>query len=205
MKRAGERMNRLIQDLLDVAKLEAGRVGIDARSIDVEPLMNEANEMLAPLAAEKSVRLNVAVGGALPTITADGGRVLQVLSNLVGNAIKFTPAGGGIAIRADAAPGGVRFSVSDTGEGIAPEQLEKIFGGFWQANPADRRGIGLGLTIAKGIVEAHGGRIWVESRLGEGTTFHFTLSTVLPATASGARERRSDSTEAATERPAAAD
>ena len=192
IKRAGERMNRLIQDLLDAAKLEAGRVAIDVRSIQVAPIISEAQEMLTPLAAAKGIRLDASVSDGLPTITADAGRVIQVLSNLVGNAIKFTPASGRIVIRADAAPGGVKLAVSDTGQGIPPDQLGKIFGTFWQANPADRRGIGLGLTIAKGIVEAHGGRIWVESKLGEGTTFHFTLSTAMPATASGARERRKD-------------
>jgi signal transduction histidine kinase len=192
IKRAGERMNRLIQDLMDVAKLEAGRVGIDARRMEVAPIVREAHEMLAPLATEKNIRLDGVCAESLPTIMADAGRVLQVLSNLVGNALKFTPANGRVVIRADAAPGGVRFSVSDTGQGIPPEQLAKIFGRFWQANPADRRGIGLGLTIAKGIVEAHGGRIWVESRVGEGTTFHFTLGVTLPSMGSGSRERRSD-------------
>jgi signal transduction histidine kinase len=191
VKRAGERMNRLIQDLLDVAKLEAGRVGIDPKPIDVAPLVREAYDMLAPLAGEKSIRLDSVVADGLPRITADGGRVLQVLSNLVGNAIKFTPTGGHIALRADAAPGGVRFSVADTGPGISPELLTKIFGQFFQVDPADRRGIGLGLTIAKRIVEAHGGRIWVESRPGQGTTFHFTLSEKLQPSTSGARERRS--------------
>ncbi|NUO38941.1 MAG: hypothetical protein HOQ17_12865 [Gemmatimonadaceae bacterium] len=190
IKRAGERMNRLVQDLLDVAKLEAGRVGIDARELQVAPLVREAHEMLAPLAAEKSIRLEYAVSDTLPAVTADGGRVLQVLSNLVGNAVKFTPKDGRIVIRADPAPGGVRFSVADTGPGIPQEQLGKLFGRFWQGNPADRRGIGLGLSIAKGIVDAHGGRIWVESRVGEGTTFYFTLATALPPTASGSRERR---------------
>jgi signal transduction histidine kinase len=190
IKRAGERMNRLVQDLLDVAKLEAGRVGIDAREVQVGPLVREAHEMLAPLAAEKSIRLECAVSEVLPAVTADAGRVLQVLSNLVGNAVKFTPKEGRIVIRADPAPGGVRFSVADTGPGIPQEQLSKLFGRFWQGNPADRRGIGLGLTIAKGIIDAHGGRIWVESRVGEGTTFYFTLGTALPPTASGSRERR---------------
>jgi signal transduction histidine kinase len=189
IKRAGERMNRLVQDLLDVAKLEAGRVGIDAREIQVAPLMREAHEMLAPLAAEKS-RLDCAVSDGLPPVTADGGRVLQVLSNLVGNAVKFTPKEGRIVIRAESAPGGVRFSVTDTGPGIPQEQLGKLFSRFWQGNPTDRRGIGLGLSIARAIVDAHGGRIWVESRVGEGTTFFFTLGTVLPPTASGSRERR---------------
>jgi signal transduction histidine kinase len=152
--------------------------------------VREAHEMLAPLAAEKSIRLECAVPESLPAVTADGGRVLQVLSNLVGNAVKFTPKEGRIVIRADSAPGGVRFSVADTGPGIPQEQLGKLFGRFWQGNPADRRGIGLGLSIAKGIVDAHGGRIWVESRVGEGTTFYFTLGTALPPTASGSLERR---------------
>jgi signal transduction histidine kinase len=192
IKRSGERMNRLIQDLMDVAKLEAGRVGIDVRPVDVESLLREAHEMLALLATEKGIRLEAAAAESLPTIIADAGRVLQVLSNLVGNALKFTPNGGRVMIRAESAPDGVRFSVQDTGQGIPPEQLAKIFGRFWQANPADRRGIGLGLTIAKGIVEAHGGRIWVESKVGEGTTFHFTLGTTLPPTVSGARGRRED-------------
>jgi signal transduction histidine kinase len=190
IKRAGERMNRLIQDLLDVAKLEAGRVGIDARPVQLAPLVREAHDMLAPLAAEKSIRLDCAIVDGLPEVTADGGRIVQVLSNLVGNAIKFTPRDGRIVIRAEPAPGGVRMSVADTGAGIPEEQLSKLFGRFWQGNPADRRGIGLGLSIAKGIIDAHGGRIWVESRVGEGTTFFFTLGTALPPIGSGSRERR---------------
>ena len=190
IKRAGERMNRLVQDLLDVAKLEAGRVAIAVRPVEVAPLMREASGMLAPLAADKGLRLESVVAEGLQPIVADEGRVLQVLSNLVGNAVKFTPAGGRIVIRADDAPGGVRFSVSDTGQGMSPDQLSHLFGRFWQANPADRRGIGLGLSIAKGIVEAHGGRIWVESQPGAGTTFHFTLSASLSsASTSGARAR----------------
>jgi signal transduction histidine kinase len=190
IKRAGERMNRLIQDLLDAAKLEAGRVAIAARPIQVAPLMREAQEMLAPLAAEKGLSLDCKIAEPLPEVTADGGRVLQVLSNLVGNAIKFTPKGGRIVMRAEDAPGGVRFSVADTGPGIPEEQLTKLFGRFWQGNPADRRGIGLGLTISKGIVDAHGGRIWVESRVGEGTTFHFTLATTMPVAGDGVRDSR---------------
>jgi signal transduction histidine kinase len=194
MKRAGERMNRLVQDLLDVAKLEAGRVAISARPVAVAPLVSEASGMLAPIAAEKQLRLETVIAEGLQEVVADEGRVIQVLSNLVGNAVKFTPAGGTITIRAEDAPGGVRFSVSDTGVGMTPDQLSQLFGQFWQANPADRRGIGLGLSIAKGIVEAHGGRIWVESQPGVGTTFHFTLSASLVsgATMSGVRERRQE-------------
>ena len=191
IKRAGERMNRLVQDLLDVAKLEAGRVAISTRAVSVAPLVSEAASMLSPLADEHGLRLEAVVADGLQQVVADEGRVIQVLSNLVGNAVKFTQAGGTITIRAEDAPGGVRFSVSDTGVGMTTEQLSKLFGQFWQANPADRRGIGLGLSIAKGIVEAHGGRIWVESTPGVGTTFHFTLSSSLvSAGVSGVRERR---------------
>jgi len=189
IKRSGERMNRLVQDLLDVAKLEAGRVAIATRPIDVAAMMREAHGMLAGIASEKGLRLELEVSEGLQPIVADEGRVIQVLSNLVGNAVKFTNAGGAITLRAVDAPGGVKFSVSDTGVGMTQEQLSKLFGEFWQANPADRRGIGLGLSIAKGIVEAHGGRIWVESQPGVGTTFHFTLSASL---GSGVRERRRD-------------
>ena len=176
IKRAGERMNRLIQDLLDVTKLEAGRLGIAPRPIAPAAVIHEAVEMLRPLAAEKGIRMESVVADDLPVIAADAGRVLQVLSNLVGNAIKFTPAGGSVTLRVARAGGDVRFCVADTGSGISPEQLPRIFGRFWQADPTDRRGIGLGLAIAKGIVEAHGGRIWVESRVGEGTSFYFTLA-----------------------------
>jgi signal transduction histidine kinase len=194
IRRAGERMNRLVQDLLDIAKLEAGRVAINARPVEVAPMVREAVSMLAPIAEQQGLRLDAVVGDGLQQLVADEGRVIQVLSNLVGNAVKFTPAGGTITIRAEDAPGGVRFSVSDTGVGMTPEQLSKLFGQFWQANPADRRGIGLGLSIAKGIVEAHGGRIWVESQPGVGTTFHFMLSSSLVSgSGSGVRERRRES------------
>lgn len=192
IRRAGDRMNRLIQDLMDAAKLEAGRVAIDARSIPAAPIIGEAHEMLGPLAGDKGIRFEVGVADDLPDITADSGRILQVLSNLVGNAIKFTPSGGRIIVRADSAPGGVQFSVRDTGHGISAEQLGKIFQRFWMADPADRRGIGLGLAIAKGIVEAHGSTLYVESQVGVGTMFYFTIKTVLPPAASGARERRKD-------------
>ena len=191
IKRAGERMNRLIQDLLDVAKIEAGRLGIEPKPIDIGPLVSEAVDMLRPLAMEKGIRLDVLVATGLPVIAADAGRVLQVLSNLVGNAIKFTPRGGRVTIRVELVAGSVRFCVADTGPGIPPEQLPKIFGRFWQADRSDRRGIGLGLAIAKGIVEAHGGRIDVESRVGEGTTFYFTLAAEGAASVREPDERRS--------------
>jgi signal transduction histidine kinase len=183
VRRAGERMNRLVKDLLDVAKLEAGKVAIQPRPTAVRPILAEAEDMLRPIASEKSLRLETEMTDELPRINADAGRVVQLLSNLVGNAVKFTPAGGRIVMRARAAGPLVQLSVADTGPGIPAEQLPHIFGRFWQADPTDRRGIGLGLAISKAIVEAHGGRLWAESRVGEGTTFHFTL----PATEPGAR------------------
>lgn len=175
IRRAGERMNRLVQDLLDVAKLEAGRLSISRRAVRVSSLLSEAEEMLRPLAEEHGIRFTADGETATGWLQVDAGRVQQALGNLVGNAIKFTPRGGRITVRAESVNGAIRFSVSDSGTGIPQEQLSHIFGPFWQAHPADRRGIGLGLAITKAIVEAHGGRIWVESHVGAGTTFYFTL------------------------------
>jgi PAS domain S-box-containing protein len=173
--RAAERMNRLIQDLLDVRRIDAGRMAIEARPESVDGLLSEAMEMLRPLAGAASLELRCDIAPALPRVIADSSRILQVFSNLVGNAIKFTPAGGSVVLAADRADAEVRFIVRDTGPGIPADQLPHIFGRFWQGTPSDRRGIGLGLAIAKGIVEAHGGRIWVESQVGEGSRFIFTL------------------------------
>jgi signal transduction histidine kinase len=111
-------------------------------------------------------------------VFADSARIQQVLSNLVGNAVKFTPREGLVTVCAEQIDGEVRFAVIDTGSGIPAEQLPHIFGRFWQARTSDRRGIGLGLAIAKGIVEGHNGRIWVESHVGLGSTFYFTLPAV---------------------------
>ena len=173
--RATERMNRLIRDLLDVARIEGGGLFVEPETVVVGPLVDEAVDLLRPLARDRGVELSQDVEDGLPAVHADRDRVLQVLSNLVGNALKFTDHG---AIRIAARcgeGGGVEFSVSDEGEGIPPEALGHIFDRFWQQNRSDRQGAGLGLAIVRGIVEAHGGRVWVESRLGEGTTFFFGL------------------------------
>jgi signal transduction histidine kinase len=180
IKRTAGRMNRMIQDLLDVAKLETGRLAIDVEPVSVEALRDEAVEQLAPLAAECGLSLTTAVEPDLPRVYVDRGRILQVLSNLVGNAIKFTPAGGQITLHVRMDAGAVRFAVIDTGPGIAPDQMQRIFGRFWQAQPSDRRGLGLGLTIAKSIVDAHGGTIGAESRPGEGSEFWFTIPVARP-------------------------
>lgn len=181
IRRTSDRMNRMVQDLLDVAKLETGRLAIEVENTDVATLVEEATETLGPLAEEKGLTLDVVLAPDIAGICVDRGRILQVLSNLVGNAIKFTPAGGRITLHVRPEGGTVRFAVLDTGPGIPPEQMQRIFGRFWQAKASDRRGLGLGLTIAKSIVEAHGGRIGADSQLGEGTEFWFTVPTAYAA------------------------
>jgi signal transduction histidine kinase len=177
IKRSTSRMQRLVQDLLDVTKLEKSALAIEVAPISVETLLSQAKDELGPLAQERNLEFTCSSEGALPKVVADPGRILQVLSNLVGNAVKFTPAGGRIVISAALVGDKVKFAVIDTGPGIPPEQVARVFGRFWQARPSDRRGLGLGLTIAKSIVEAHGGEIGVESIVGEGTTFWFTVPT----------------------------
>jgi PAS domain S-box-containing protein len=175
IRRAADRMNRLIGDLLDVKRIESGRLTIEARPEDVIVVVCDAVEMVRPLANSSSLRLRPVFEKDLPRVLVDPARIQQVLSNLIGNAIKFTPSGGSITVRAASAPDGVRIAITDTGPGIAAEQLPHIFGRFWQGRRTDRRGLGLGLAIAKAIVEAHGGRIWVESQPGAGSTFFFTV------------------------------
>jgi signal transduction histidine kinase len=177
IKRSAQMANRLIEDLLDVARIESGRLSIEPRTQDARMLVTEAYEALRLSAEEKSIRLEHELPDEIPSTHADGDRVVQVLCNLGSNAIKFTPEGGRVILRAEPAEGEVRFSISDTGPGVPAEQLDHIFDRFWQANRADRRGVGLGLTIVKGIVEAHGGKVWVESEVGVGTTCYFTVST----------------------------
>ena len=178
VRRAADRMNRMIQDLLDVKRMETGRLAIDAKPEVPVNLVNDTIDMLRPLASGSTIRLEANIEESLPYVLADAARIQQVLSNLVGNAVKFTPRNGRISITAEHINGEVRFGVIDTGPGIPAEQLPHIFGRFWQASASDRRGIGLGLAIAKGIVEAHNGNIWVESHVGLGSTFYFTLPTV---------------------------
>jgi PAS domain S-box-containing protein len=177
VRRAADRMNRMIQDLLDVKRIESGRLAIDAQAEEVDVIINDMIEMLRPLAVGSSIVLESSVPEGLPPVLADSARIQQVLSNLVGNAVKFTPRDGRITVCAEQVGGEIRFAVIDTGPGIPPEQVPHIFGQFWQASSSDRRGIGLGLAIAKGIVEAHKGTIWVESHVGLGSTFYFTLPT----------------------------
>jgi signal transduction histidine kinase len=175
IRRAGERANRLIQDLLSVTTIEAGRLSIDPRKVAVADLIHEACEMLEPIAREKSITLTGSAAADLPAVRADPERVLQVFSNLVGNALKFTPPGGSVTLAATRVGGKVVCSVTDNGPGIPSAQIPRLFGKFWQAKRGDGRGVGLGLAIARGIVEAHGGTIAVHSEVGEGSLFSFGL------------------------------
>jgi PAS domain S-box-containing protein len=176
IRRAAQRMSRLIQDLLDVVSIEAERFAVERSRQAVGPLLREALEASQTQAASKSLRLESDLSaGASLAVDCDRDRVLQVLANLLGNAIKFTPAGGAIRVRVEQFGHEARFSVADTGAGILASDLPHVFDRFWQAQKTARFGTGLGLSIAKGIVEAHGGRVWAESRVGAGSTFSFTL------------------------------
>ncbi|HEY6136747.1 MAG TPA: HAMP domain-containing sensor histidine kinase [Thermoanaerobaculia bacterium] len=173
---SAQRMRRLIEDLLDVTRLEGGKqLPIEPAALEVRPLLQETYELFKTQAASSAIALRCDVDGDVPPVYADYHRVAQVLSNLVGNSIKFTPSGGRIVVRAARSDDSVLFTVSDTGPGIPHKNLQDIFNPYWQAKRTARLGAGLGLPIAKGIVEAHGGRIWAESEPGRGTTFYFTL------------------------------
>ena len=181
ISRSADRMNHLIHDLLDVAGIEAGRLKIERERLAAEAIAREAVEMQTPLASASGVRVQLAIAPGTTEISCDRHRVLQVFENLIGNAIKFSKAGGQITVGAVPGEDVVTFTVADTGAGVAHEDLPKLFEKFWQAKTSGRRlGAGLGLVIAKGIVEAHGGRIWAESELGRGTSIHFTIPTTPP-------------------------
>jgi len=177
IQRQVKRMDRMIDDLLDVTRIEAGTLTIERSPLAPQALLDEALQAHLPDAAAGELQLSGEVKAGTPEVHADRERIIQVLDNLIGNAIKFTAPGGRIALAAAPGPGEAVFSVADTGIGIDAESLQHIFDRLWQAG-ADRRGVGLGLAISKSIVEAHGGRIWVESAPGRGSTFRFTLPAV---------------------------
>jgi signal transduction histidine kinase len=180
--RAVHQMNRLIGDLLDTVRLQAGRLSLDVEEVSVDEIVRQAEETFRPIADERGIHLEIVAPDTSTALRADPLRVSQIVGNLVGNALKFTPAQGRVTLHA--APNGedVVFRVVDSGPGIPPAHVDHLFDRFWQARQSDRRGAGLGLAIAKGLVEAHGGRIWVESTLGAGTTFSFTVpaATTMP-------------------------
>jgi signal transduction histidine kinase len=167
--RAADEMNRLIGDLLDVAQIEAGRLSIDTAPTPLLSLLERLGEAHAPAAKKRGVAWDVHGPEEAITLDIDEGRILQALGNLVGNAIKFTPENGSVRVVTEQKGRIVRIGVRDTGPGMDEAQLAHVFDRFWQSRAGDRRGAGLGLAIARGIIEAHGGRIDVESQVGVGT------------------------------------
>ncbi len=173
-----ERVVEMVEQMQDAVRLESGGFAVYTRPVEGAALLQEAVESAELEAVRCGVRLRWVspVGDPLP-IVADAKRVAQILANLIGNALKFTPPGGAIEIHAARDEEFVRFSVIDTGPGIPAEELPYLFDRFYQThdNPVKRKGLGLGLAICKGLVEAHGGRIWVESSPGAGAGFNFTI------------------------------
>jgi signal transduction histidine kinase len=175
IQRAGARMNRLVGDLVDVASIEAGSLAVARESVDAASVVTEAVDTLQGQASEKGVSLAAQIAPALPLAALDAARILQVLINLVSNAIKFTSTDGKVVVHVERTGEELYFAVRDTGVGVPSDKLSSIFERFAQVDRDDRRGVGLGLYISKCIVQGHGGRIWAESKVGEGSTFCFTV------------------------------
>jgi signal transduction histidine kinase len=173
IQRSAQHMNRLIRDLTDLGQIDAGRFAIEPAPQDVTVLVRHVVDTLQPVAARQGSEICMSAAGTIPQVMCDGDRVIQVLSNLASNAIKVrAPL---VTIRVETRGQDVLFTVSDTGPGIAREDLPFMFDRYWRATAAHYKGTGLGLPISKGIIDAHNGRIWLDSRLGAGTKFFFTL------------------------------
>ncbi|HVG44766.1 MAG TPA: ATP-binding protein, partial [Longimicrobium sp.] len=175
IRRAAERANRLIQDLLDISHIESGRLSLDRFPHDAAAIAREAVEQAEMTAAERGIALECGEMDDGAMVRVDRDRVVQALGNLISNALKFTPPGGRVTVSARRADEGACISVADTGTGIPADQVPRLFDRYWQANTADRRGVGLGLSIVQGIAAAHGGEVRVETAEGAGTTFTLTL------------------------------
>ena len=174
MQQAAGRMNTLLEDLLDTSKIDAGRYSITPQKLDVSQMFEEAQALLAPLALDKDISISFAADPDL-RIHADPERLFQVLSNLVGNAIKFTPRLGSVGVHAKSVGNEIVFIVRDSGEGIPKEHLPHVFDRYWTVKEGNPTGTGLGLYISQGIVEAHGGQIFADSEPGQGSEFRFTV------------------------------
>ena len=181
IQRAAHRMERLISDLLDVASIESGTLGLVKGPVDLTRIVSEVVESLHNQARQRRIEISTEIDSGIPTISGDHDRLMQVLMNVVGNAIKFTGEGGKIHIRVSRTDDQIVVSTTDTGIGISPEDLPHVFDRFWRVGGSSTKGTGLGLSIACGIIEAHGGKMRAESELGVGTTITFTLP-VTPAT-----------------------
>jgi signal transduction histidine kinase len=190
IRRTAEYMDHLLADLVDSAKIEEHRFLVDRAPGGVAPLVVDVVEMMVPLAARKSIRLETELDPATASavVWMDRARMAQVLTNLLGNAVKFTPECGSIVVRAELREGALVLAVRDSGTGIPREDLDHIFDRYWQARQTAQLGTGLGLFIARGIVNAHGGAIWAESEPGAGSSFFVSLPTSPVAEASGLKE-----------------
>ena len=179
-----DRLSRLINDLLDLSRIEAGRVEVRPTTLPLAALAEEVAEHLKALAAEKLIRIEVPSADPSVTVWADRDKVTQVLTNLIGNAVKFTPQGGKVSVAVEKNGNDyIQISVADTGPGILPEERNRIFSKFYQVANIEKqkpKGSGLGLAISKALVEMHGGKIWMESEIGRGSTFYFTLPAQQP-------------------------
>lgn len=191
--RGVQHMRRLVGDLLDAVRIQAGHLSLDLEGMTLGAVVEQAKEMHRALASERGVALEVRVHEANVPIRLDRARIQQVLGNLLGNALKFTPKGGHVTLDARIENGQAVFRVSDSGVGIPADRLPHIFERFWQGQPGDRNGVGLGLAITKAIVEAHGGNIEVESEPGRGSTFTFRI----PGPMTTARPKEAPSVEPA--------
>ncbi len=176
--RSAHRMNRLIGDLLDASAINAGRLALDLRPNDIAEICHEAMDMFRSQAEARAITLDGSLPHESVHVACDRDRIVQVLSNLLGNAIKFTPRGGTVNLRVARVPTAVHFEVEDTGQGIAPEQVPHLFDRFWRGQTRNN-GAGLGLFIARGIIAAHGTQLHVDTKLGVGSRFYFALPDVL--------------------------
>lgn len=175
IQRSVKQMQLLISDLLDFAKMQSSTFSVDLSVEQPKNIITQVVDSFKVLAQQKDITIRLDLPKHLKNIACDGGRIVQVLSNLIGNSLKFSSKGSQVIVSARDEKKALLISVSDTGPGIPPEQLSKVFDRFWQAEKAKKLGSGLGLSIAQGIIQAHNGKIWVESEVGKGTTFFFTL------------------------------
>ncbi len=182
IEEAAEWMQRLVADLLDIASIESGKLSVQKQRRDPVIIAAKSAVAYGHVAEEREIELEVTTPDTVRPIMVDEQRIVQVLANMIANALKFTNRGGTVRLEVVDNGDEVRFSVADSGCGISPDHMPRVFDRFWQADQrASVRGSGLGLSIAKGIIDAHGGRIWAESEVGKGSTFYFTI----PATAQG--------------------
>ncbi len=175
IRSSARQMERLIQDLLDVARMESGNLSVAHEPLDPQPLVQEVCDSNEPIARQKNQRIVCQMAGSLPRICGDRDRIEQVFGNLIGNAMKFTPERGQITIEAHPDRDAVRFVVRDSGPGIPSADLKRVFTPYWQAKKTAHMGAGLGLAIVRGIIEAHGGKVWAENTPGGGAKFTFTI------------------------------